>query len=639
MIDTGANGYFVVLSVDITSVLNSDPGITMFVVDTGANGVIFGRPLHEAGLCSALQTTPGRYVNSNDHRDEVLGTATLHCRFACANSTTIDVPLAGLVTPSSRWSILPPSLVPGFDSATISSTGTISLLLSGGQVLVTVPFQGLQVLFFAPLASPQPAALANPVSERTPKASPSLVISPPASDTLVRLHQTLAHAGASTIHRLVRDGVVACADPATKASLLASSDLACKHCAAAANASKPKSFPDRHLPSAGSPGVWSTDLFGPLALSVGGCRYGCILVCHRHKYHFFAPLRSKADFVEWFSAGLPRFEAESKEQVAVLRSDNGGEFVNSALDSLCASLGIVHQTTAPNSSFQNGVAERAIRTHRHHGGASLSRSGLPHSYWAEAVAHSVYVQNRLPSSGGLPSPFESAHGTIPSLRLVHPFGALALAKNYAARKSSLVSASRKCVVLGPARLAPKTASKSSTSTPTLPPTAVTSNTSTASFPSTRLTAARRHCWNPPSWWLHPHHRPLALVYPPPPYQITGSRPSTKWATSPSLKADPAAFLLRRHPSTSQALSKLSDATTKVDSPTSPLSNLTTRSLSASALLSKPTPWRNGSLLHEASCRLTAKTERGRSSLRSPLVAQPSHLVLFSRLSMARPAKS
>ena len=60
------------------------------------------------------------------------------------------------------------------------------------------------------------------------------------------------------------------------------------------------------------------------------------------------------------------------------------------------------------------------------------------------------MYNRLPAADGQPSPFESANGVPPSLRLVHPFGSLAMAKDHAARKSSLVSASRKCVVLGPA---------------------------------------------------------------------------------------------------------------------------------------------------------------------------------------------
>ena len=175
LINTGATIYVHVLAMSVA--LDCDPLVTMFVVDTGANGTILGRPLHDAGLCSAYQATPGRYVHSNDHRDEVLGTAALACRFPCADMTTVDLTINGLSnSPSSRWSILPPSNVPGFTGASIALSGVISIRLASGKVLTTVPYQGLQVLFFSVVGDPRPPALANPVSRQGPRASPSLLV-------------------------------------------------------------------------------------------------------------------------------------------------------------------------------------------------------------------------------------------------------------------------------------------------------------------------------------------------------------------------------------------------------------------------------------------------------------------------------
>lgn len=44
------------------------------------------------------------------------------------------------------------------------------------------------------------------------------------------------------------------------------------------------------------------------------------------------------------------------------RSDGGTEFNNKRVDELLAKHGIVRETTCVNTSFQNGKAERRIRT-------------------------------------------------------------------------------------------------------------------------------------------------------------------------------------------------------------------------------------------------------------------------------------
>jgi hypothetical protein len=83
-----------------------------FVVDTGANGVIFGSTLAGSGRLAEFQETPGRHVNSNSHRDRVLRSAMLSGMFTCIGGFSVPVSLQGLVTPSSKWNILPPPLVP-----------------------------------------------------------------------------------------------------------------------------------------------------------------------------------------------------------------------------------------------------------------------------------------------------------------------------------------------------------------------------------------------------------------------------------------------------------------------------------------------------------------------------------------------
>src|SRR6266511_3355874 len=52
--------------------------------------------------------------------------------------------------------------------------------------------------------------------------------------------------------------------------------------------------------------------------------------------------------------------------------------------------------TAPYSSAQNGLAERAIRTMMDDVHTLLQDSGLSHSYWVESASYSVDTRNLIP---------------------------------------------------------------------------------------------------------------------------------------------------------------------------------------------------------------------------------------------------
>jgi transposase InsO family protein len=71
-----------------------------------------------------------------------------------------------------------------------------------------------------------------------------------------------------------------------------------------------------------------------------------------------------------------------------LRTDNGGEYVNSVVEVLLqflGSMGIKHQHTVPYSPQQNGKAERLNRTLLEKTRCMLADSKLPASLWGEAV--------------------------------------------------------------------------------------------------------------------------------------------------------------------------------------------------------------------------------------------------------------
>ena len=103
-------------------------------------------------------------------------------------------------------------------------------------------------------------------------------------------------------------------------------------------------------------------------------------------------------------------------RMKILRSDQGGEYVNSILKSYCVEKGILLEHSVPHTPEQNGVAERANRSILDKGRTLLKDAGAPDFLWADAFATAVYAINRMVSSGaGNVTPFEAFFRWKPSI--------------------------------------------------------------------------------------------------------------------------------------------------------------------------------------------------------------------------------
>ncbi|GJZ34665.1 zinc finger, CCHC-type containing protein [Tanacetum coccineum] len=71
-----------------------------------------------------------------------------------------------------------------------------------------------------------------------------------------------------------------------------------------------------------------------------------------------------------------------------------------------ASLGIIHETTAPYTPQQNGVAERKNRALKEMVNSMLSYSGLSEGFWGEAMLTACYLLNRVPNKRNKTTPYE-----------------------------------------------------------------------------------------------------------------------------------------------------------------------------------------------------------------------------------------
>jgi hypothetical protein len=92
----------------------------------------------------------------------------------------------------------------------------------------------------------------------------------------------------------------------------------------------------------------------------------------------------------------------------VIRSDNGGEFINRELDEFYRAKGIRRNTTVPYTPQQNGIAERKNRFLIEMTRCLLLDANLDKRYWGEAIQTAAYIQNRTPNS--------SIQGEIPYAR-------------------------------------------------------------------------------------------------------------------------------------------------------------------------------------------------------------------------------
>jgi transposase InsO family protein len=172
------------------------------------------------------------------------------------------------------------------------------------------------------------------------------------------------------------------------------------------------------------------DLWGPSHTQSAGRKvYLMIVVDAGTSYKWGAYLSDKSDHITLaaFENFRTRAETTTGKKVHKLRTD--GAFGSAAWEDYCQKHGITHEFTAPHSSAQNGLAERAIQTTMDDVRTLLRDSDLSHSYWAEAAAYSIDTRNLIPSRRHPDQiPLESFSGKRQNIAHLRVFGAKCWAK-------------------------------------------------------------------------------------------------------------------------------------------------------------------------------------------------------------------
>ena len=229
----------------------------------------------------------------------------------------------------------------------------------------------------------------------------------------------------------------------------ATCDLACEACIEGKQARKP--FPsDGATRAAKVLEIVHSDVCGPMkTTSMGGARYFLTFIDDFSRKVWVLVLKCKSEVFERFKAWKALVENESDHKVKVLRSDNGGEYTSKAFEAFMREHGIAHQTSAPYTPQQNGVAERANRTLVEMARAMLHAQGLKYEFWAEAVSNAAYIRNRCPTSAvASMTPQEAWSGRRPNIGHMRIFGCVAYALDLSPHRSKLDAKGTKCLFLG-----------------------------------------------------------------------------------------------------------------------------------------------------------------------------------------------
>ncbi|KAG6623354.1 Retrovirus-related Pol polyprotein from transposon TNT 1-94 [Phytophthora cinnamomi] len=261
-------------------------------------------------------------------------------------------------------------------------------------------------------------------------------------------HRRLGHVSFSTLNSMVKDGKLSGAQVAP--------GTVCGVCATAKQARKPFSSTEKELEareSARNDTTVCSDVLGPVTpASKSGYKYIMSFILMKSRFVTIYPLRKKSEVCEAFKKFLKEAETSAGIKVKVLRSDNGGEYCNAAMETLCDDKMVKQEFTVPYNPQQNGMAERMNRTLVEMTRCMLKESGIDKSYWCEAMMTAADIRNVLPNtSNPHSSPFQLVYKREPRLEHMRVFGTECYAHVTKQKRKKLDDSGIKCVFLGYAK--------------------------------------------------------------------------------------------------------------------------------------------------------------------------------------------
>lgn len=185
------------------------------------------------------------------------------------------------------------------------------------------------------------------------------------------------------------------------------------------------SFPFKNAVSTSKPlQLVHMDLCGPMRTkSRGGNSYVFVIVDDYSRFTWVIFIANKTEVFDEFKSWVKVTERNHSLNLAGIRTDHGTEFENERFISWCTKHGVHHNFSAPRTPQQNGVVERKNRTLQDMTRTMLIESGLPMSFWGEAMNTACYILNRAYLRYMLnKTPYELLKGRRPNISHLKVFG-------------------------------------------------------------------------------------------------------------------------------------------------------------------------------------------------------------------------
>lgn len=196
--------------------------------------------------------------------------------------------------------------------------------------------------------------------------------------------------------------------------------------------------------------VIHSDLCGPMENpSYGGMRYFVSFIDDYSRMVHIYFMKDKQNVLDVFKDFKNKVENQLNHKIKIIRTDNGKEYCNLNFEKYLTNCGITHQTSAPYSPQQNGLAERMNRTLVEKARCMIFYAKLDKPMWAEAVATAAYLVNRSPTKVlGNTTPYKMWTGKEPKLSHVRIFGSKAMVHVPKEKRTKWDKKSREMILVG-----------------------------------------------------------------------------------------------------------------------------------------------------------------------------------------------
>lgn len=193
-----------------------------------------------------------------------------------------------------------------------------------------------------------------------------------------------------------------------------------------------------------------SDICGPMRVhSNGGKSYFVTFIDDYSRWTEVFLLSKKSDVFNAFKEYKKIVENKFQSKLKAFQSDNAREYISAEFSEYLKSNGIQRRLSAPRTPEQNGVAERKNRTLVEMARCLILQSGLPPSFWGEAILTANFVRNRCPTATLFGrTPYEYWTNRVPNLKFFRTFGETAFVLNKNKGKDKLGPKAEKAIFVG-----------------------------------------------------------------------------------------------------------------------------------------------------------------------------------------------